>query len=226
MAGAKARKQNDDGKALIEELLRDADRMVLSAQQKARLRYALMLRGSNSTRKDRQRADRVVAEVQREVLAGAQETMRMERERGGEVLDFNDAGAKRLSSRDGLLNLYEAKRITEAEREVGLAYRKAREAYVSVPSQLGASGIRGGDVDHVGAGLTRVKLSVAAAKVDYDVALALRHRPDALEVLRRVAGDGQCLRSLAPGGAQFERLLEGLRMALAIAGKRLVKQGA
>lgn len=216
------RKPVESGQELIEELLRDADRLALSAHQKARLRYALALRGRNSTRKDRQRADRVVAEVQRELLAGMDETVKMERARGGVVEDFNDAGAKWLSSRDGVLSLYRADRLSAEQVGVALAYRRAREQQGAVRSQLaGVDGASRGEADLVGIGLVRAKLSVAASRVDIDVAMKLRHRPDALEVLRRVAGDGMCLGALASGGRQFERLLEGLVMALVIAARRV-----
>ena len=208
-------KAKPTGKTEADLLMDEAASLALSRAQLGRLRYAMTIR--DGTKGERRRANEIVAEIRREIMAGVAETVALERLRGGEVEDFNTAGAKRLSSRDGLLSLYKSGKLEPRLAAAGLGYRRAREA----EQRLGVGRLgevtSGGLVDTVGMGLLRAKLAVAASRVDRDVALELKARPDALDTLRRVAGDGQCLRSLTAGGKQFVHALGGLSMALEIA---------
>lgn len=204
------------GKTSAEELLDEAAKLSLSRDQLGRLRYCMTIH--LGTKGDRRRSDELVARIRREISAGVEETVALERARGEEVADFNTAGAKRLGSRDGLLSLFRAGKVNAEQAGAGLGYRKAREAAFS----MGTGKIRekvcgGGALDAAGLWLARAKLAVAAAKVDRLVALELKDRPDALDTLRRVAGDGQSVRSLVNGSRGFDHRVDGLVRALDIA---------
>lgn len=204
-----------------DELLDEATSLNLNAAQLGKLRQAAKLhRGSKGERRE---ANEIVQSIRREILAGVDETVALEKARGDEVRDFNTAGAKRLSSRDGLLSLYLTGRLSADQAGAGLAYRRAMEARGAVgcssPSRMG--GDKAAD-HYIKAGLARAKLGVRAAAVDRQVALELKDRPECLDTLRRVAGYGQSVRSLAPGGKQFDRTVEALALALDIAAQHAV----
>jgi hypothetical protein len=217
----KNRAKANTGRTSTDELLDEAAALNLSREQLAWLRHAASLH--HGTKADRRRADEIVAKIRREIGAGVVESVALEAGRGGEVRDFNTAGAKRLADHDGLLSLYRAGRLSNDQTGAGLAYRRAMEAKGAVgcssPLRAGGSATMEG---YLKAWLTKARLGVHAAVVDRQVALELKDRPDCLDTLRRVAGYGQSVRSLAPGGKQFDRRVEALVLALDIAARHLV----
>lgn len=205
-----------EARTQCETLMAEAEDLGLSRDQRSRLQRGLTLERPPASRRNRQRADQIAAEVRRELLARLDETLKVETMAGGQVEPFNDAGAVRLSSRDGLWSLFKAGQIDAVQMAAGLAYRQAAEQAGAVKSQLGET-TPGVKVDHVGLGLLRAKMAALATRIDITVAVELAHRPDALSTLRWVARDGGALRALAAGGRQQEHLLQGLCMALDVA---------
>ena len=204
------------GKTQAEELLDEAAALSLSLDQLGRLRHAMAIRFG--TKAERRRSNEIAAEIRRELRAGLDETIALEKARGGEVVQFNTAGAVRLGARDGLASLYLAGKLEPRLAAAGFGYRRAREAQGSLGvMRFGETG--GGASDAVLAGFARARLSAAAAVIDRTVALELYQRPDALDTLRKVAGDGQTIRSLAAGGKDAAHRLSGLVLALEIAAR-------
>lgn len=146
---------------------------------------------------------------------------------GGQVLAFNDAGAVRLCSRDGLAHLrdLDPPKITPAELSAGLAYRAVYEITASdLRSQLG--GGVGGGADHeafVGSRYLRAKATKVRQQIEAAVVAAPPHASryryglSGLNVLRMVAGEGRALSSLSGGsGSRGVMLLAALKQALAV----------
>ncbi len=153
---------------------------------------------------------------QEEVRAGVAESVSLAMGRGEEVQTVGDA--VEITTRDGLKRLYVRERITEEEYEEGRAYRRDRDLRNSdLSSQLGAIAETGSAHDNdlfVKARLTR---AVAASMIGViDRAVAVRCAPNALNMLRWVAGDGHAISAFGDGRA-MSRNVDALKAALAVA---------
>ena len=161
---------------------------------------------------------RVIAEAgeaRAEALALAErldETVRLERSRGGEVEQAN--GKLRLTSRDGLRTLLDRGGLEGPEYEAGMMYRRCYETLSAGPrSNLARdfmTGVRGG-----GGGadaFAEIRAQRAQRLAEWE-ALASTGRQ--LWALRLVAGQGRTINSLATGGsarlANTRALIEVLR---------------
>ncbi|MGE5500706.1 MAG: hypothetical protein ACM3W4_02135, partial [Ignavibacteriales bacterium] len=147
------------------------------------------------------------------------ETVALERARGGTVEEIN-LGPVRMKDRDGLRALLGVKDgITAAEYDAGLEYRAGYELRgADVGSAMGGEATATGhDNDrYVFTRLQRAKKLTRTAIIERTVALECMCEPEALNMLRRVAGDGFALSTQGEGRA-FERNLKALRRALQIA---------
>jgi hypothetical protein len=148
---------------------------------------------------------RVIAEAgeaRAEALALAQrldETARLERARGGEVVV--QEGRMRIPSRDGLQTLRERGGLEGPEYEAGLMYRRCFETLAAGPrSNLNRdfmSGVRG--VAEPGADGFAELRALRAEQLARWEAMAGTGRQ--LWVLRLVAGQGRTINSLGSGGS-------------------------
>jgi hypothetical protein len=147
---------------------------------------------------------------------------------GGDVVAFNDAGAVRLCSRDGLAHLHQLGWLTDAELENGLLYRMLYEMPASdLRSQLGGGVGGGGDHEaFVGARFMRAKSGEARLAIEQAVTVRCgsAHAPryqrglTELRVLRMVAGEGVALSALGSGGSMASLHRAALKRALAVVG--------
>jgi hypothetical protein len=199
-------------------MLKDAIGRGMSPQQCARLRLAFRLeRGSDA---DRDEAAAICRAIEAELRGGITETIILELARGGEVEEVN-RGPVRMKSRDGLHSLLGVKGgLTAAEYDAGIEFRAGWELRSSdVGSQMGTDSTGGGHNNDrfVFQRLQRAKKLTRTAIIERTVALnCMSEHPQALNMLRRVAGDGHSLSSHGSGRA-FEANLKALRRALQIA---------
>lgn len=208
-------------------LLREAAGMMLSGDQKSRLRHADRLFKS-STNKDREEASAIMTRITRELRAGIDETVALEEARGGEVRQ--GPGPLVMRDRDGLAALQalepdedgEERSLTEEQYGAGMRFREGWEARSEgVGSQMGAmlSGGAAHDNDRfVETALSRAKKLQLAGRIEFAVAVQCRDEPAALQMLREVAGHGKAL-SVFGRGRAFDRHLTALKRALDVADK-------
>lgn len=152
--------------------------------------------------------------------AGIQETIGLEKARGGEV-DEKPAGggAAHMISRDALGHMLKLGHITRAQYAAGLAYRRAFEAR---GADLQASQISdtGGGKGHDNDAFVARKLE-QAKEADFaktcEVAVrkycSVEHL-SALQMLQWVAGMGRSMRDFGKGGRAYERNKAALCRAL------------
>lgn len=182
-----------------------------------------------------QAAAPVVAGERDEPLATAREA---EARHGGAVEAFNDAGAVRLCSRDGLAHLFRLGRIGAGELAAGMAYRAAYEVRArDLRSQL-AGGVGGGS-DHEQFVATRMVRAQSACQChDIEAAVLAVGAPGLmgmsrgspyqrgvgdLAVLRAVAGEGRAISSLGSGGSMAALNLAALKRALEVAAQVIAR---
>ncbi len=198
------------------EMLREAAGLMLSSDQKQRLRHAdRLFRGS---RKEKAEAAAIVTRVKRQLQAGLNETVALARERGEEV-EAPRAGPVRVRTRDGLMGLLECQHIDLDEYDRALEVRGWYEARMSgLGSQLaGQEGRTGHDNDAFVLHRQRLaKKANAVAKLERKMAVALASDHNALAMFRAVVANGFSLSSQGKGWA-FERNLASLKAALAFA---------
>lgn len=216
--------------SLTDHLIRNAGPLGLSLEQLARLRKAWVLQGGKVA--EQRRARSIAAGVRDEVAkarrAEAREAGRLERARpGGGLEPFNDAGAVRMKSQDGLANLAEAGKLTDAEVAVALRYRSILE--------LESSDLRSALDDSVSSGdpagldsfrFHRAKAGVLREEIEQAVVAAARagrgrRAVRELTVLRKIAGYGDCMEAMAPGGSMRAVYLAALIRALDAAAKAI-----
>lgn len=148
---------------------------------------------------------RVIAEAgeaRAEALALAErldETARLERERGGEVV--REDGRMRIPSRDGLQTLHERGGLEGPEYEAGMMYRRCFETLAAGPrSNLNRdfmTGVRG--FSEAGAeGFAELRALRAEQLARWE---SLAGTGRQLWVLRLVAGQGRTINSLGAGGS-------------------------
>lgn len=222
--------EREQGEPLALHLYRNADVIGCDVSQRRRLRHAaaLCVRGHQAPhsatvegRQDRIDAGRIADTVNRELRAGMDEIVDNARaEAGGaDATTYNDAGALRLGSRDGLWTAQQAEDIDDDQAATGLAYRLVFEIVGAsqLGSQLGRvneASIKASSSDGAAArGLFRAYAGVRLTTAE---ALVLKADPTqrALRVLRAVAGEGRSLRSLGAGSNPRKSNAAALRVAL------------
>lgn len=228
----------------IDHMLHNAVGFGLTAGQIGRLRQAYHLQ--RGTKAEKRRAAEISAEVKRDLIAAQATTLAAEYQRtraegrlllgepgalAGELQEqplatqFNDAGALRLSSRDGLTALRDLGKLTQAEYETGLLYRNVYELQAcDLRSQLGETEGRGGfdRARYVISRLHRAQRAVLRDEIERAVQAACRGSKTTkglreIKVLRAVAGEGLSLRSVSKGGAMQAIYLASLVRALGAA---------
>jgi hypothetical protein len=187
--------------SLVAHLVKNADALNLTDEQLDRLKLAYRL--EIGTWADKIRAGEIAREVQGEIKADLDATLATAETRGEKVAAYNEAGARRIKSRDGFGALHASGTISDAEFAVGMAYRYLFEAQASGlgsqiadPSRVGsAPGSNGASAT----ALFRAYSTVRLTRAERIVALTDR-TGRALAVLRAVVGEGQPL--TARGGAR------------------------
>jgi hypothetical protein len=235
--------EREQGEPLALHLYRNADVIGCDVSQRRRLRHAaaLCVRGHQAPhsatvegRQDRIDAGRIADAVNRELRAGMDEIVDNARaEAGGaDATTYNDAGALRLGSRDGLWTAQQAEDIDDDQAATGLAYRLVFEIVGAsqLGSQLGRvneASIKASSSDGAAArGLFRAYAGVRLTTAE---ALVLKADPTqrALRVLRAVAGEGRSLRSMGRGNSldlnkrALKAALDAARPVLIVEPRRL-----
>lgn len=223
--------ERQDQESLVGHLLRNAEALGLDRDQKARLVAAWRL--MQGSRADRKEGERITVDVRDKLAAGLQAVVGAARARGEKVSTFNDAGAKRIKTRDGLAMLLESGGIDETQHKAGMAYRYCHEvAGAGLRSALGAAGqVRSGRLHgHLGrdaAELQRAYVIARLAQMERAVAAIARDARDGREliVLRHVAGEGGTIRSITAGSRARAASVAALRRALDAVAKVLPPGG-
>jgi hypothetical protein len=195
-------------------LLRNADALNLSNDQRSRLLHAHRLSLGNAYQRDEGGA--IAVGVREELAADIAATVSRAKDRKEAVSRFNAEGAVRIKGRDGLALAMAAGKITGEAWLFGLTYRAMYEtAGHGIASALGAvdEGRGSGNVDRfVMAGYSRAMAGVDLTDVDGSVLAA--HGAKALTILRQVAGQGVTLSALGDSGnlraTNVRRLVEAL----------------
>ncbi len=210
--------------SLAGHLLRNAGALGLSRGQQARLSVAwrLML-GTNAERNE---GGRIATEVRDQLAADVQAVVDAAIARGEKVTTYNDDGAKRIKTRDGLGMLLESGGIDETQHKAGMAYRYCYEvASAGLRSGLGAPGhiaSTGGDRDK--GELHRLYVISRLAQMERTVAASAQDGRETI-VLRQVAGEGRTIRSFSTGGHARRLDAKALKRALDAVAKVLPAGG-
>ncbi|HET9159668.1 MAG TPA: hypothetical protein VFN88_03580 [Caulobacteraceae bacterium] len=213
---AARRRRRADPQPVAEAMLKDAIGRGMTSGQCARLRLAWKLERGSSADKDEAAA--ICRQIEAELRAGIDETVALERGRGGAVEEVN-RGPIRMNDRDGLRALLNVEGgLTAAQYDAGIEFRAGWELRTGdLRSGMDQGGGGAHDNDrYVMARLTRAKKLTRTAIIERTVALECMTEPSALVMLRRVAGDGMPLSSQGSGRA-FKRNLAALKMALDVA---------
>jgi hypothetical protein len=215
------------GKAesLAEHLLRNADHLALSEDQRSRLLAAyrlsvVVIHDKDKRAEARREGDEIANRVRDELDASLDDVARAAMRRGERVSQYNDDGARRIKSRDGLAALAEGGAISEQEAKDGMAYRLLFEEAgkgAGLGSQLEdrPKSIRSSTHGAVAHGLFRAYVGVRLTGIE----TAVNHADAsgrALAALRGVAGEGRSVRSLGRGGDVRTKNLAALRLALRV----------
>jgi hypothetical protein len=137
----------------------------------------------------------------------------------GEEIATTKGGAKLIITHDGLWNLHERRKLTLERYEEGCAYRRDLERRSEdMGSQLGGSGGGSGHNNDrfVATRLERAKASAMVAIIDRAVALRCITYPNALQMLRWVAGQGHSI-AVWGKGRSLDRNVAALCAALDVA---------
>ncbi|MDP3405058.1 MAG: hypothetical protein Q8S03_10240 [Brevundimonas sp.] len=230
--------EREKDEPLAMHMHRNADALGASSDQRARLRQAaaLCLKGSAPIRKDTRAGatDRIAAivlatEVRDELAASAQTAVYVAQAHGETVEPYNEDGAVRVSSRDGLWSALFADHVTEHQYNGGMEYRALVEHVASSggSSQLAnVSEVRGGGGGADAAQRRGLHRAYAGIRVtDAEAAVQAADRSGrALLVLRAVAGEGRTVSSLGKGNARVANL-RALGLALDIVCRALSQSG-
>ena len=197
-----------------QQLLSGAAGLMLSGNQISRLRHAVALYRT-PFEADSEQARRIVRQVEDELRIGIDESIALERARGGEV-DRAPGGVIRMRSRDGLQSVYEGGHIDTALYDYALKLRAAYEARSSgLGSQMSANEVRAGHDNNqlVFAGVQRAKALQMLGNAERRVAVECADEPACLQMLRAVVGEGMSVSSFGEGRA-YTRHLKALVRAL------------
>lgn len=170
---------------------------------------------------DRQRLDGDLTEAGLLAARTLDREIRSAEKGNGKGCDFNNVGAKRIKSRDGLFSLVESGALNRTEDQVARAYRLLFE-HAGKGAGLGSQledrprTVRDSSHSAVAAGLYRAYVGVRLTGVETAVASADR-TGRALSVLRAVAGEGRTIRSLGGGGNTRDANQRALHLALRVA---------
>lgn len=216
------------GEALAMHLHRNAEVIGADREQRARLRRAAAL--SLGDRDQRIEAGLIAQAIRRELGAALDMVIYAAQARGETAVEFNDDGAVRIKSRDGLQSMIDSKGLTEQRGNTGFAYRALFEmvGHASIGSQLNRAGeisVRSANTDAVVRhGLRRAYAGVQLTAADRAVQ-ADDPTGRGLAVLRAVAGEGATIASLGKGGnvraanlAALARALDVVRLSFADTG--------
>lgn len=130
----------------------------------------------------------------------------------GEVSVMPRSDARRIHSRDGLASLYDAGKLTLRQLMAGRAYRRRWEAaFRGLRSALGGDGGSSPPGRIVAAQERSAQWELERSRCDTAVQLRLREHPQALMLLRRVAGEGASLTAVVGNGKRH-----GLALAVLI----------
>lgn len=139
---------------------------------------------------------------------------------GGEVAAPLSArnDAMRIKSRDGLATLHAKAKITLRQVTAGYAYRRRWEAaHRGLQSVLRSGGGSASPAAIAAANTRAASWELERSRCDTAVVLRVRTHPDALAIMRRVAGEGEALTSVVGNGRRFEYGLTALTYALDVA---------
>lgn len=133
----------------------------------------------------------------------------------GEISTMARNDAFRMHSRDGLAWLEDKRKINLRQAIAGRSYRRRWEAgFRGLRSTLAGEGGRANPGQIVAAQERASLWHVQRARCDTAIVLRLRQHPEALNLTRRVAGEGSALTSVTGNGRSFESGLKVLVMAL------------
>ncbi len=213
--------------SLAEHLLRNA--IVLGADRDQLNRLRLAFRLSQGTNTQRAEGGQIAVAVRAELQSSMEDVLANAHARGEKVVKFNDSGARRVKTRDGLATLAESGGLTDIQVRAGLAYRLCYELVRdSLGSCLGRAGEGRGVRDWSQLSIAEdergeLKLMLSAAELhrayvitrlnqleravfglpDADGRVWLAEpKGDELGALRRIAGEGHTLNAIAGRGAQ------------------------
>jgi hypothetical protein len=202
----------------VERYLADATMLGLNRDQLARLRHAYMLQ-EKGTKRDRRRATEIGAEVKRELLAQLNESVDLEKKRGGKVIQPK-SGPVRMSHRDGLQLLWDSGALSRRQLLAGMAVRELAELCTDgLRSQLedrvggGGSGSNDGLIVHL---LLSAKNTLFLSYIEAAVQSKSRNGRE-LTMLRLVAGEGRTISSVSRAGADRALNTAALKVALTAA---------
>jgi len=220
--------------SLAEHLLRNADHLALSEDQRSRLLAAyrlsvVVIHDKEKRAEARREGDEIANQVRGELDASVEDAALSAKRRGERVSQHNDDGARRIKTRDGLASLQEGGAITEDEAKAGMAYRLLFEEAgkgAGLGSQLEdrPKSIRSSTHGAVAHGLFRAYVGVRLTGIETAVSNA-DASGRALAALRAVAGEGRTVRSLGQGGDVKKKNLAALRLALRVARAAIAGNG-
>lgn len=157
--------------------------------------------------------------IVRERSDGIKETIDLARARGEGVDTAPKQGAANMSDRDGLLNVVRGGYLTPEQQAIALEYRKGFEQ-LEIGLQAQTMGeVSGAGHDHekfVAKAFERAKATTFAAACHREVRLRCISHLSAVQMLQRVAGAGDSLRTYGSGRA-LERNRAALIAALDVA---------
>jgi hypothetical protein len=219
--------ERQPGESLAMHLHRNAEVLGADREQRANLRRAAAL--SLGDRDQRIEAGLVAEAVRKELNAMLDTVVYAAQARGEKVVAFNDAGAQRVKTRDGLWSMFESNSLTLAQFEIGLNLRALAEASgLSIGSQLGATGEgspgRSSTDAMVRHGLQQAYAGVRVTEAERAVRFGMVGGRGLL-VLRAVAVEGRTVGSLSTSGHERKQLTKALADALDIVGVSLAATG-
>jgi hypothetical protein len=191
----------------------------LDLTEEERAAFAEVLRLRIGNKLDQQQARVALMRLRDGLKASVKATVASALARGDEVSAHNDAGAKRIHSRDGLAALHANKNLTDRQFNAGLAYRRRYEAiFKGLRSQLDDTPRRSLSADQLAATARgRAKSEAERIAVEHAVLMRIRLHPVCLTYLRHVAGEGRSITSLSGSGKAAGTAIERLAKALDIA---------
>jgi hypothetical protein len=133
----------------------------------------------------------------------------------GDVSTMPRSDALRIDSRDGLATLHDRGKVTLRQALAGYAYRRRWErAFAGLRSALASGGGTNSPLKIAAAQERSAQWELQRSRCDTAVTLRMRSTPNALMLLRRVAGEGASVTSVAGNGRAHDRAVSVLCGAL------------